>query len=163
MRHDAGGEAGELVERLGLKPHPEGGYFCETYRSALSVTAREISRPALTSIYYLLTRESFSAFHRIASDEIWHHYLGGTVAIESIDPSGTHRRALIGREDRHQAAIPAGTWFAAHPCDGAEYALVGCDVAPGFDFEDFELGSRANLCGEFPHHRDLIERWTRPA
>ncbi len=135
---------------LGLEPHPEGGYFAETYR-----------RKALTSIYYLLTGDTFSAFHRLASEEVWHHYRGGRVAIDAIGADRKHRRLIIGDGKRWQAALPAGTWFAAHVVAAHGYALVGCDVAPAFDFANFEIGSRTTLLGEFPEHARLIERFTR--
>ena len=155
-------EAQRLVDALVLKPHPEGGYFRETYRSSILVRESETLRVAATSIYYLLNDQSFSAFHRLASDEIWHHYRGASVAIEVIQIDGEHRRVVIGEGDRWQAVIHAGAWFAAHLSDAAGYALVGCDVAPGFDFERFELASREGLLGAFPQHRRLIERWTHP-
>jgi uncharacterized protein len=155
-------EAVRLVAELGLKPHPEGGFFSETYRSAIDVRTPSATRAAMTSIYYLLSATNFSAFHRVRSDEIWHHYRGAPVAIESIDEGGEHRCAVIGEEDRWQCAVPAGTWFAAHVRGESAYALVGCDVAPGFDFADFELAGGATLAARFPRHQALIERFTRP-
>jgi uncharacterized protein len=153
--------ASRLVRTLGLKPHPEGGYFAETYRSGMQLGSGPGSRAAMTSIYYLLTGDTFAAFHRLASDEVWHHYRGERVAIDTIGLDRKHRRIVIGDGKHFQAAIPAGIWFAAHVIGRNAYALVGCDVAPGFDFADFELGSRAALLGEFPEHARLITRWTR--
>jgi len=154
-------EALRLVAQLELKPHPEGGYFAETFRSGIGVVAPWATRSALTSIYYLLSAANFSAFHSVRSDEIWHHYRGAPVAIEVIDADGCHQQVVIGDPNRWQAAIGAGSWFAAHVRDPNAYALVGCDVAPGFAFEDFRLGTREELTTSFPQHRALVERWTR--
>jgi uncharacterized protein len=154
-------EARHLVAQLNLKPHPEGGYFVETFRSGIQVRAPWSTRSAATSIYYLLSDADFSAFHRVRSDEIWHHYRGAPVAIEMIERDGRHRQIVIGQANRWQAAIPASSWFAAHVCGANAYALVGCDVAPGFTFEDFELGTGDALATAFPQHRALVERWTR--
>jgi len=154
-------EARHLVAQLNLKPHPEGGYFVETFRSGIQVRAHGSTRSAVTSIYYLLSDANFSAFHRVRSDEIWHHYRGAPVAIEVIEGDGRHRQIVIGQANRWQDAIAARSWFAAHVCTANAYALVGCDVAPGFTFGDFEIGTRNALATAFPQHRALIERWTR--
>ena len=154
-------EAQRLIAALGLEPHPEGGYFKQTYRSSTTVQGSQGLRRAATSIYYLLEGDDFSSFHRLQSDEIWHHYRGAAVAIEIIEPTGKHVQLMIGEDDRLQAAILAGSWFAAHLCGEGAYALVGCDVAPGFEYEDFEIGTQEALVTTFPHHRSLIERWTR--
>jgi uncharacterized protein len=152
-------EASLLIQTLGLRPHPEGGYFAETFRSEISVDSHAGRRDAMTSIYYLLTGDVFSAFHRISSDEIWHHYAGARMTIDSID-AGVHREFVIGDGNRWQIAIRAGLWFAAHVAEG-DYALIGCDVAPGFEFTDFEIGSREQLLALFPHLSSLVVRWTR--
>ncbi len=154
-------EAERLVRALNLKPHPEGGYYCETYRSGIGIATSEAARDAVTSIYYLLSDDMFSAFHRLKSDEIWHHYCGSPVSIEVIQTDGRHRELVIGMDDRWQAAIEAGVWFAARLGDSESYALVGADVAPGFDFADFEMGERETLIAAFPQHESLIGRLTR--
>lgn len=154
-------EAKRLIRDLGLRPHPEGGYFAEAYRSGKQVDAGGRTRSALTSIYYLLAGDDFSAFHRLSSDEVWHHYEGADVAIECIDAAGGRRRVTIGARGIRQAGIPPGVWFAAHLAESGGYALVGCNVAPGFEYEDFEIASRAALCGAYPQHAALIERLTR--
>jgi uncharacterized protein len=143
-------EAQRLIDRLALVPHPEGGFYRETFRSA-----------HLTSIYYLLSAQGFSGFHQLPSDEIWHHHHGAAVAIEVIDADGRARQLRIGDRDRWQAVIPAGSWFAAHLANGEGYALVSCDVAPPFAFADFKLAQRNDLIARFVQHRELIERWTR--
>ena len=152
-------DAAALIARLGLAPHPEGGYFRETYRSPADVETPRGVRSAFTSILFLLTHASFSAFHRIASDEAWHFYRGDPIAIEILERDGSHRRVELAADGPWQTVVPAGAAFASH-CLG-EYALVGCDVAPGFDFADFELCDRDALASAYPAHAELIERLTR--
>lgn len=157
-----------VVDALGLTPHPEGGHFAETFRSPLAVgsAAHSGERSASTAIYFLLATGEFSAFHRVRSDEVWHHYAGDVLELHAIDASGAHLRRLLGTDivwgERPQIAIPAGVWQAARPLPGnAGYALVGCTVAPGFEFADFEMPERGVLLREFPEHRSLIESLTR--
>lgn len=154
-------EAMALVTRLNLRPHPEGGFFTETFRSEINVQGPWALRAAMTSIYYLLSAEDFSAFHRVKSDEIWHHYSGAAVAIDIIDQTGRHRQVAIGDGERWQCAVAGNQWFAAHVLADDAYALVGCDVAPGFAYEDFELATRVSLLASYPEHHALIERYTR--
>ena len=142
------------VESLYLQPHPEGGYFRETYRATGEVSASSLGegfsgpRSYATGIYYLLEQGDYSAFHRIRSDEMWHFYAGGALEIHMLDASG-HSVALLGsdpsRGEVFQFVVPAGVWFASRPKAGVEYALVGCTVSPGFDFRDFELASTAQI------------------
>lgn len=153
-------EALRLIGALGLRPHPEGGYFTESYRSGARVASGAGDRSALTSIYFMLTADSFSAFHRLTSDEIWHHYAGAIVAIDTIDTDRRYQQLVIGNGVRWQAAFSAGVWFAAHVVEPGGYALIGCDVAPGFEYGDFEIGSRTELLRAFPEHAALIEHWT---
>lgn len=166
-------DAAFWIEHLGLRPHPEGGYFRETYRAADRIAASALparfgaARACSTAIYFLLTRDAFSAFHRIRSDELWHFYDGDTVTLAMLDPNGdgTLATASLGRDpgrgESPQVVIPAGAWFAAEIAAGGTFALVGCTVAPGFDFADFELADRAALAATYPRHRDVIERLTR--
>lgn len=154
-------EAERFIGALNLKPHPEGGYYSEAYRSGIRVATSANARDAVTSIYYLLADDMFSAFHRLKSDEIWHHYCGSPISIAVIETDGSHREVVIGTDDRWQAAIAAGVWFAAKVRDSESFALVGADVAPGFDFADFEMGQREALIADFPQHKSLIERFTR--
>jgi predicted cupin superfamily sugar epimerase len=144
-----------------LVPHPEGGYYRETYRSSENVATARGTRSALTSILFLLAGGEFSAFHSLASDETWHFYRGDSIAIEIIDAAGRHERRVLGAGGPWQTAIRAGAWFASHVEDPQGYALVGCDVAPGFEFADFMLGVRDSLAAAFPQHADLIARFTR--
>jgi len=161
------------IDTLQLKPHPEGGFYRETYRAPLQIEKSALhgsfkgDRNASTAIYFLIAGDNFSAFHRIASDEMWHFYAGGPLAVEVIDPAGRYSQILVGNDpeagEEFQAVVPARCWFSSHVKNPASYSLVGCTVAPGFDFADFEIARRASLIAEFPEHRALIERLTRVA
>ncbi len=154
--------AERLIADLRLTAHPEGGYFRETFRSAERVhTGRGLSRSALTTILFLLTGETFSAFHRLASDETWHFYRGDELTVEIIDPAGRHERRVLGSDGPWQTAVPGGAYFASHVENPIGYALVGCDVAPGFEFSDFFLPSRSVLIAAYPQHAALILKLTR--
>ena len=159
-----------LIERFGLQPHPEGGYFRETFRGADRVV-RELTseaspgetRSASTAIYYMLCDGAHSAWHRIRSDEVWHFYAGEPINVHVIDTAGqlhTHRlgNALTHHDAVFQAVVPAGQWFAAELCDPASFALVGCTVAPGFEFSEFELADVAALTKAHPQHEAVIGR-----
>lgn len=158
--------AQSLVERLGLLPHPEGGFFRETFRSPLTVGGLPHGAPrvASTAIYYLLPAGSFSAFHRVRSDEVWHYYDGDPLELHTLDADGGYAIARLGPEieqgERPQLVVRAGVLQAARPL-GERFTLVGCTVAPGFEFADFEIPSRAALVAQFPEHRDLIVQLTR--
>ena len=159
------------IDKLQLKPHPEGGFYRETYRSSLEIPRTALpagfkgSRNASTAIYFLIDGENFSAFHRIAADEMWHFYAGSALAVEVIDPAGQHSQILVGSDpdagEQFQAVVPAGCWFASHVGNARSFSLVGCTVAPGFDFADFEIAQRATLSTEYPQHKALIARLTR--
>lgn len=155
----------ELVEQLHLLPHPEGGFYNETYRGISHFSTALGDRSVSTAIYFLLTANNFSALHRIKSDELWHHYLGDPVHIHAIDEQGNYQQHLLGihfaQGQTPQILIPAGQWFGSESAGPLGYSLVGCTVAPGFDFADFELGDRRTLCKIFPQHQTLIERLTR--
>ncbi|MFI5164933.1 MAG: cupin domain-containing protein, partial [Bacteroidia bacterium] len=115
-----------------------------------------------TSIYFLLSGKEFSAFHRIKSDEMWHFYEGSAIRIHMIDDNGKYSYGIIGRDfdygEAFQFVVPHGVWFAAEVNDKSSYALVGCMVAPGFDYEDFEMGERETLIKMFPMQKELIAR-----
>lgn len=161
----------EIINRLALISHPEGGYYKETYRSELknfgnlAASDNKLERNISTAIYFLITQNSFSAFHRIKSDELWHHYDGGTLKIYVLHPNGDMEIIKLGKKisegEKYQAVVPANTWFASIPEEGVNYVLTGCTVAPGFDFRDFELANRNDLCAKFPEHHLTIERLTR--
>jgi predicted cupin superfamily sugar epimerase len=157
------------IHHLGLSPHPEGGYYRVTYKSDLTIVRSALpssyqgDRSASTAIYFLLDEGNFSAFHRIASDEVWHFYTGSSLLVYVIDPEGNYFELHLGSDEGEvfQAVVKAGSWFASRVRDAAGFALVGCTVAPGFDFADFELGVRSELIRTFPAHRKLIEELTR--
>ncbi len=157
----------KIVEQLGLLPHPEGGFYSETYRGISQISTASGDRSASTAIYFLLTANNFSALHRINSDELWHHYLGDPVHIHAIDQQGNYQQHLLGinfpEGQNPQITIPAGQWFGSESIGPFGYSLVGCTVSPGFDFADFELGNRQTLFKMFPQHQALIERLTRSA
>jgi len=156
-------DAAYWIDRLGLQPHPEGGYFRETYRADQRVTVDGLDRSASTAIYFLLERGQFSALHRIKSDEVWHFYDGSPLVISAIlaDGSLSTWRLGLGNDALPQCVVPAGAWFGAEVIDAGDYALVGCTVAPGFEFVDFEMGDRAELTSSYPDRTDLISRLTR--
>ena len=160
------------IEKLGLVKHPEGGYYRETYRSDEAVERSALPgrfsgpRPFSTAIYFLLSGDDISAFHRIKSDEVWHFYSGAPLTIHVIEQNGNYSPIQLGcspvHEEYFQAVIKAGSWFGAALNEPRSYALVGCTVAPGFDFSDFEMGAREKLCRLYPAHRTIIEKLTLP-
>jgi predicted cupin superfamily sugar epimerase len=166
-------EAARWIARLDLVPHPEGGWFRETYRAADVIAADGLPprfaapRNVATAVYFMITCEAFSALHRIRSDELWHFYAGDPVTLTVLDADGrgSLTSVRLGRDPTAgalpQAVIPAGAWFGAAVAPPGAFALVGCTVAPGFDFADFELGARADLIARYPQHRAAIERLTR--
>ncbi len=148
-------DAAETIGRLGLVPHPEGGYYRETFRSLLTLDLPDgRRRAASTAIHYLLPPGARSAWHRVASDEVWHHYDGGTLRLHLLG-IGTMRLD----RGNPQVVVPASVWQAAEP--ESEAVLCGCTVAPGFDFADFEMAGAETLLRDFPGDRDLILRLIR--
>jgi uncharacterized protein len=165
--------AQEIIEALNLVPLPEeGGYYRETYRSnGPSLSARvlgvdaEGTRSINTAIYYLVKPESFSALHRIKTDEIFHFYAGSEVEMIQLDEAGNLTRITIGPDilkgHQPQVVVPKGVWQGLRLKDGGQWALMGTTVAPGFEFQDFEVGSRDLLLNQFPQHSEDISRFTR--
>ncbi|MFO0664076.1 MAG: cupin domain-containing protein [Polyangiaceae bacterium] len=160
--------ARERIASLDLVPHPEGGFYRETYRSAMVLDAATPARKrsASTAIYFLIPRGSFSAFHRILSDEVWHFYEGAPLEVVMLGEGGRSTITLgtdFSKGEVPQGVVPAGIWFASHLANDetGDYALVGCTVAPGFDFEDFEMADREALAALFPEHRAEITSLTR--
>ena len=163
--------AKEYINNLGLLPHPEGGYFKEIYRSEGIVSQPNLplrysgGRAYSTSIYYLLEGNDFSSLHRLDSDEQWFHIDGSALTIHSITPDGTYVQQRIGKDlangELPHVVVTHGSWFGGTVDNKESYSLVGCVVAPGFDFDDFELARREELIHRFPHHTELIERLTR--
>ena len=165
--------AADWIRALKLRPHPEGGWYAETYRSADiwppgTLPARyRGSRAASTAIYFLLEGRRISALHRLASDELWFFHAGATLRLDLIGPDGEARRLRLGaRRCRGpclpQAVLPSGWWFGASIERGRGFALVSCTVAPGFDFSDFEIGRRADLLARHPARAAVIRALTAP-
>lgn len=163
-------EARYYIRKLQLKKHPEGGYYREIYRAGemffIDPPKKEIKRNASTSIYFLLEGSQVSKFHRIKSDELWHFYDGSPVIIYSIDTRGNLKKTTLGKDLKNdqvfQTVIFKNAWFAAELVEKRSYALVGCTVSPGFDFNDFELANRNELINLYPEHENLIARLTNP-
>lgn len=155
-------EVAALLAKHSMKPHPEGGYYLETYRSALKVETPIGERSASTAITFLITPGSVSRLHRLQADEVWHFYEGGPMTVVELDSDadGQARRTIISR-DNPQHVVPAGTWFGSFPNAGSPFSFVGCTVAPGFEFADFELASRARLLTEFPQAAKLVVKLTK--
>lgn len=164
-------DSGYYIRKLGLQKHPEGGWFKEVYRSTETIKQEHLpvgftgERHHSTSIYFMLTSDTFSAFHRIKSDELWHFYDGSPVTIYMIDDKGMYSEIKLGRDidagEVFQCVIPKGVWFGAKVIEPDSFCLVGCTVAPGFHFNDFELGKRNEIAKKFPMHKGIIERLTR--
>ena len=161
-----------LVEKLGFLPHPEGGFYKETYRSEDVLSKAGLpnrfagDRVASTLIYYLLSGNDFSAFHRIKSDESWHYYEGtSALLVYELKPNGDYVEHRLAKgfegEATYQTVIEAGSWFGSCLGDEEGYCLVGCGVAPGFDFEDFDMAERAALLKSFPDRGEVITKLTR--
>jgi len=150
-----------MAASLGLRPHPEGGYYLETYRSAVKLVTPRGERAASTAIVFLVTAESASRLHRLTSDELWISQDGLPLELVTIAPDGVLQTRVLG--DRLlQALVPAGSWQGARiaggphlPADRA-WALVSCVVTPGFDFADFEMGAREALLAAYPQHAEVI-------
>ncbi|HET9278369.1 MAG TPA: cupin domain-containing protein [Flavitalea sp.] len=161
----------ELIKQLNLEPHPEGGYYRQTYRSTEYINRTTLpdrfagDRAISTAIFYLLQQGDFSAFHRIKSDECWHFYSGGALVIHIIKHNGDYLHVKLGKNIREgenfQYVVPAEAWFAVEPAPETGFALTGCTVAPGFDFSDFEMGDKQTLLSLFPQHAWIIKRLTR--
>lgn len=160
-----------LIQELELNAHPEGGFYKETYRSEGSISENHLpekfkgDRNYCTSIYFLLSSTDFSAFHKINQDETWHFYEGSSITIHQISPEGIYSKIILGNnlleKEMFQYTVKGGFWFGATVNKTNSYTLVGCTVAPGFDFNDFELANRIELQKKFPNHKRIIEELTR--
>jgi len=164
--------AKEIINILGLKPHPEeGGFFIESFKSNLNVsilnhsTEKPYTRSASTAIYYLMTEGHCSPLHRVKHDEVWHFYMGSPAEMVQIDESGKLTEIRFGhaieKGEILQAIVPAGRWEGVRIAEGGKWSLMGITVAPGFEFEDFEMGKRGDLIKQFPKHKSIIEQFTR--
>ena len=163
--------AQQLVKQYGLQPHPEGGWYKETYRSNEYIPANALpsrfggDRAFSTAIYFLLEHNDFSAFHRIKSDECWHFYAGDPLLIYVIRDDGELDIIQLGSDitkgQLFQYVVPANCWFASRPASDSTFCFVGCTVSPGFDFKDFELGDVNTLSTSYPKHEKLIRELCR--
>lgn len=158
----------ELIDALGLVPHPERGFYGETYRAPANVHAASHGgeRSASTAIYFLVTAdEPTTSLHRLKSDEVFHLYEGGPLEVVQLRPDGRVVIARLGLDiaagERPQTVVPAGSWFGTELTAGASHCLVGCTVAPGFEFADFELADGPELIEQFPEAADRIHRMRR--
>jgi len=164
-------KANYYIDKLNLTTHIEGGAFKETYRSRVLIAQKNLpgdfngDRNASTAIYFLLKHGQFSALHKIASDELWHFYDGDPLCIYEITTDGELKKHLLGKNlengESFQCVVEAGSWFGSRCEVENGFSLVGCTVAPGFDFEDFTLANRDILSKEFPQHSILIEELTQ--
>jgi predicted cupin superfamily sugar epimerase len=153
-------EADELVRRLSLQPHPEGGYFRELHRSAQTVRSNQHGeRAAFTSILFLLEAPQVSRLHRLDAEELWSWHAGSPLDVHILD-SLERRRVGPAADHCFQTVVPAGSWFGAEVASPDGFSLVGCVVAPGFEFRKFELAERQTLLREFPSQADVIVRLT---
>ena len=163
-------DAETIIARLGLQPHPEGGFYRETYRSPETIAAAALppryghARNLSTAIYYLLTPDSFSSLHRLQSDELFHFHLGDPVTMLQLHGDGRGESITLGHDilagQQLQVVVPRGAWQGMFLNDGGRFALLGTTVSPGFDFADFQLGKRNELLREYPQHKEVISRLT---
>ncbi len=162
--------ASDYISYFSMLPHRVGGYYKETYRAPESIPQDALPqrftgyRSFSTAIYFLLAQENFSRFHRIKSDECWHFYNGQTLYIHVIHPAGELETIRLGNDIKNgetfQYVVPEDCWFASEPAQGSSFSFVGCTVAPGFDFADFELAEPGKLVALYPQHEALIKRLT---
>lgn len=160
----------KIIQQLELTPHPEGGYYREMYRSEETLPASALpsrysgERSLQTGIYYLLTADTVSKMHRLQSDEIFHFYRGDPATFLQLHPDGSSETFKLGNNinegEQPQRVIPRDTWFGIHLSEGAQYALMGTTVAPGFAFDDFELGDAQSLTEQYPERASIIRSLT---
>ncbi|MFB3896728.1 MAG: cupin domain-containing protein [bacterium] len=162
----------EIIKILNLKPHPaEGGYFAETYRAKEIIPKSGLpgrydhNRVMSTAIYFMITADTYSAMHRLKSDEVFHFYFGDPVEMLNLCPDDSGRVITIGNDLMNgmqpQVVVPNGVWQGARLHQGGKFALLGTTVAPGFEYPDFELGNRDKLIKQYPQYRELIISLTK--
>jgi predicted cupin superfamily sugar epimerase len=154
----------EIVKLLDLKPHPEGGFYRETYRSPRNVPGTDPPRAYSTTILYLLVSGAVSKLHRIAGDEVFHFYLGDPVTWVLLKPGGKFEKvvlgSLLGQGQELQMLVPSGTWFGGYLSEGGLFTLMGTTVAPAFEFGDLAMGEREELLAQFPQAQAEILKLT---
>lgn len=151
-----------FIDKLNLKEHPEGGYYTSTFRGEDTIALRDVERPIYTSIYFLLRSQDISHLHRLQSDELWYYHGGSSLTVHMIYPDGTYEAKKLGLNleggEVPQVAVPKNTIFGSSVDDPDTFSLVGCMVAPGFDFADFELFTQAELLADYPQHEEVIRK-----
>jgi uncharacterized protein len=162
------GELQDWVTKLGLVPHPEGGYYKRTFESEDQVSDQELTvnftghRKLYTSIYFLLTSDNVSHFHRLKSDELWYYHAGSPLTIHVINENGEYEEMKLGmnleKGEVPQALVPKHSIFGSSVMENDSCSLVGCMVSPGFDFQDFELFTQDELLKKYPQHKDIITK-----
>jgi predicted cupin superfamily sugar epimerase len=163
-------DAKYFISKLNMLPHPEGGYFKEFYKSNELIKKEHLPdrfgghRAFSTSIYFLLNEKDVSKLHKIESDELWYYHSGSSVTIICLHKDYGLKKYKLGlnleNEELPQVLVEKGTWFGAFLNDETTYSLVGCNVAPGFDFEDFVMGDKEKLFSDFPKHKEIIIKLT---
>ncbi len=161
----------QIIQQYNLRPHPEGGWYRQTYKSDEQINAEALpqrfgaNRAFSTAIYFLLEQGNFSAFHRIKSDECWHFYAGDPLLIFIIEQNGNLKIVSLGNDfekgQSFQYVVPANCWFASRPAPESRFCFVGCTVSPGFEFADLELGGATELSTIYPEHKKIIEQLCR--
>ena len=154
------------ISKLGLEPHPEGGYFKRTFASQEQITDQELTvhfegkRMLYTSIYFLLTSNDVSHFHRLQSDELWYYHAGSPLSVHMIDENGEYTEHKLGLNLENgevpQVLVPKNTIFGSSVKDRDTFSLVGCMVSPGFEYQDFELFTQEELLLKYPEHKEII-------
>ncbi|MGG0642971.1 cupin domain-containing protein [Sporosarcina gallistercoris] len=161
MRQDAA----YWIRHLQLEPHPEGGSFASSFAADSTIETSRGKRPLYTSIYFMLADGEVSHFHQLQSDELWYYHDGNALTVHMISPDGDYSAVKLGLDieqgERPQLLVPAGSIFGSSMIEDGDYALVGCMVAPGFDFEDFKLFTEEELVEQFPQHTEIIQTMTR--
>ena len=154
------------ISKLGLEPHPEGGYFKRNFESQEQITDQELTvdfegkRMLYTSIYFLLTSNDVSHFHRLQSDELWYYHAGSPLSVHMIDENGEYTEHKLGLDLENgevpQVLVPKNTIFGSSVKDRETFSLVGCMVSPGFEYQDFELFTQEELLLKYPEHKEII-------
>lgn len=151
-----------FIEKLGLAPHPEGGYYASSHRAQLQVETASGMRPQYTNIYFLLRSQDISHLHRLQSDEVWYYHAGSSLTVHMIHPDGTYEAKKLGLNieagEQPQIVVPRQTIFGSSVDAPNTFSLVGCMVSPGFDFADFELFTQQQLLADYPQHEAVIRK-----
>ena len=163
-------EISRIIDKFSMKPHPEGGYFGAGFRSPEFLRSESLPnrygtpRNMYSSIYFMVTRDKHSRFHRLKTDEMWHYYAGDPMILHLISETGKYSQVILSNTNGHEkflTLVKRNTWMAASTRgEDKGYALVGCTLAPGFEYKDFELGDRQEMIEAYPDCKDVIEQFT---